>query len=61
MLLLLAALEALVVGTELLAVLDNLARVRDRMKAEGRTEPLDEELDQVRGRIQARQDRIDKA
>ncbi len=58
-LLLTAAIEALTRGTELIAVLDNLARVGRRMAEEGMPEPTDEELDLVRGRLLMRQARID--
>ena len=58
-LLLTAAIEALSRGTELLAVLDNLSAVRARMAAEDRADPTDEDMDLVRGRIVARQRRID--
>ncbi len=60
-LLLTAAIEALSRGTELLTVLDNLGAVRQRMTAENRADPTDAELDTVRGRIEARQARIDLA
>lgn len=58
-LLLTAAIEALTRGSELLTVLDNLTAVRQRMADENRAEPTDAELDLVRGRIEARQARID--
>ncbi len=56
-----AGIEAMTRGAQLLDVIGNLNAVGSRMKAENRTDPTDEELDRVRGRIQARQERIERA
>ncbi len=58
-LLLTAAIEALARGAEMISVLDDLARVGRRMAEDGAPEPTDEELNLVRGRLLARQARID--
>ena len=56
-----AAMEVASGASPVMEMLDRLADVRARMKADNRTDPTDEELDVIRGRIQARQDRIDNA
>ena len=51
-----AAIAALETGTQLMPVVMRIEGLARRMAAENRTEPTDAELDEIRGRIESRQD-----
>ena len=53
-------LQAIAFGEALIPTLERALSVSRRLKGEGRTDPTDAELDEVRGDIIARQERIDK-